>query len=75
MFGHTRTTKLQNDIRDLEGMRDRKTDEIRKVKDELAELKQTKKMEDENIRHLVKIKLPRPRPGPRSTSCAGAARR
>ena len=49
MFGHTRTTKLENDIRKLE-------DEKRRVKDELADLKQTKKMEDENIRHLVRIK-------------------
>ena len=56
MFGHTRTTKLKNDILALESTRDLKTDEIRKVKDELADLKQTKKMEDENIRHLVKIK-------------------
>lgn len=56
MFGHTRTTKLKNDIRSLEDERDTIVDENRKVKDELAELKQTKKMEDENIRHLVKIK-------------------
>jgi len=56
MFGHKRTTKLKNDIRTLEDERDTIVDENRKVKDELAELKQTKKMEDENIRHLVKIK-------------------
>lgn len=56
MFGHTRTTKLKNDIRSLEDERDTIVDKNRKVKDELAELKQTKKMEDENIRHLVKIK-------------------
>jgi chromosome segregation ATPase len=56
MFSHQRTTKLKNDIRKLEDERDGLTDDNRKVKDELAELKQKRKMEDEDIRHLVKIK-------------------
>ena len=56
MFSHKRTTKLKNDIIKLEDEHDVVTDENRKVKDELAELKQKRKMEDEDIRNLVKIK-------------------
>ena len=57
MFGkHRRPEKLKQDIYTLEDERDGLTDENRKVKDELAELKQKRKMEDEDIRHLVKIK-------------------
>lgn len=56
LFSHKRSTQLKNDLRKLEDERDVLTDENRKVKDELAELKQKRKMEDEDIRHLVKIK-------------------
>ena len=57
MFGnYRRSDKLKQDIRNLEDERDGLTDDHRKVKDELAELKQKRKMEDEDIRHLVKIK-------------------
>ena len=53
---YRRSDKLKQDIQNLEDERDGLTDENRKVKDELAELKQKRKMEDEDIRHLVKIK-------------------
>lgn len=56
MFGHRRPDRLKRDIQKLENERDVLTDENRKVKDELAELKQKRKMEDEDIRHMVKIK-------------------
>lgn len=57
MFGnYRRTDKLKKDIQALEDERDGVADANRKVKDELAELKQKRKMEDEDIRHLVKIK-------------------
>lgn len=46
--------KLQ--IKTLEAERDSLNDELQGVRDELATLKQKKKMEDEDIRHLVKIK-------------------
>ena len=50
------TDVLDMKIEKLEDERDSLTDENRKVKDQLAELKQKRKMEDEDIRHLVKIK-------------------
>ena len=56
MFSHRRTSKLKDDIRKLEDERDGLTDDNRMVKDELAELKQKRKMEDEDIRHMVTIK-------------------
>jgi len=57
VFGsYRRTDKLKKDIIALEDERDGLTDDNRKVKDELAELKQKRKMEDEDIRHLVKLK-------------------
>ena len=56
MFGNQRSERVKLQITTLESERDTLNDENRKVKDELAELKQKRKMEDEDIRHLVKIK-------------------
>ncbi len=56
MFGNQRSERVRLQITTLESERDTLNDENRKVKDELAELKQKRKMEDEDIRHLVKIK-------------------
>lgn len=56
MFDNQRTKKVKAQIIEIEGERDRLNDSLLSTKNELAELKQKKKMEDEDIRHLVKIK-------------------
>jgi hypothetical protein len=56
MFGNQRSQQVKVQIKSLESERDRLNDSNRKIRDELADLKQQKRMEDENIRHLVKIK-------------------
>ena len=59
MFGRKKTQRpdtVKAQIKELEGERDTLNDGLLKARNELAELKQAKKMEDENIRHLVKLK-------------------
>ena len=56
MFGNQRSRKVKQQIKSLETERDRLNDNLLYTKNELASLKQEKKMENENIRHLVKIK-------------------
>ena len=51
-----RSESVKTQIRSLEGERDTLNDGLFKARNELAELKQTRKMEDEDIRHLIKIK-------------------
>lgn len=50
-------TKLQDEFEVVLSERNRATSELRKVKDELEELKLKKKIEEEDIKHLTKIKL------------------
>lgn len=56
MFFNQRTEAVRRQIRNLEHERDDLNDSLHKTRNELAELKQKKKMEGEDIRHLVKIK-------------------
>jgi len=56
MFGNQRSKQVKVQIENLESERDRLNDSLLTTKNSLAELKQKKKMEDEDIRHLVKIK-------------------
>lgn len=57
MFGRNqRSVAVRKQIEGLEHERDKLNDDLLKVRNELAELKQKKKMEDEDIRHLVKLK-------------------
>jgi|SRR3990167_6928914 len=53
---HKRTAALERQIESLEGERDSLTDRNRMLKDNLAELEQKHRMQDEDIKHLVKIK-------------------
>lgn len=50
-------TKLQGEFETVLGERNSATSELRKVKDELEDLKLKKKIEEEDIKHLTKIKL------------------
>lgn len=56
MFGNQRSRSVKQQISALETERDRLNDSLLGAKNDLSELKQKKKMEDENIRHLVRIK-------------------
>ncbi len=56
MFGSQRSKQVKTQIKTIESERDTLNDSLLSVKNELAELKQKRKMEDEDIRHLVKIK-------------------
>lgn len=56
MFGNQRSKQVKDQIQSLESERDSLNDNLLKVKNDLSELKQKKKMEDEDIRHLVKLK-------------------
>ena len=56
MFGNQRSKRVKAQIETLESERDTLNDSLLSVKNELTELKQKRKMEDEDIRHLVKIK-------------------
>ena len=56
MFGNQRSEKVKLQIKTLESERDGLNDSLLSTKNDLAELKQKKKMEDEDIRHLVKLK-------------------
>ncbi len=56
MFSNQRSTQVKDQIKSLESERDSLNDNLLGVKNELSELKQKKKMEDEDIRHLVKLK-------------------
>lgn len=56
MFGNQRSKQVKTQIEGLESERDRLNDSLLTTKNSLAELKQKKKMEDEDIRHLVKLK-------------------
>lgn len=56
MFTNKRSEAVKRQIERLENERDQLNDDLMKVRNELAELKQKRKMEDEDIRHLVKLK-------------------
>lgn len=59
MFGlgeYRRTDVLKQEITKLERERDEIVDANRKLKDDLAGLQQKRKIEDDEIRHLVKMK-------------------
>lgn len=56
MFGNQRSKQVKDQIVSLETERDRLNDSLLSTKNDLSELKQKKKMEDEDIRHLVKLK-------------------
>lgn len=57
MFGqYRRTERLKKEIEDLERERDQIVDDNRKLKDQLAALEQKRRMEDDELRHLVKMK-------------------
>ena len=56
MFNNRRSKHVQRQIEKLERERDSLNDDLMRVRNQLSELKQKRKMEDEDIRHLVKIK-------------------
>ena len=56
IFGNQRSKQVKAQIEGLESELDRLNDSLFKVKNDLSELKQKKKMEDEDIKHLVKLK-------------------
>lgn len=59
MFGNKRPTRsedVRQQIESLERERDSLNDSLLKVRNELSDLKAQRKREDEDIRHLVKIK-------------------
>lgn len=56
MFRNQRSEKVKRQIQNLELERDRLNDSLMSVRNELAELKAKKKREDEEMRHLVKLK-------------------
>ena len=56
MFGYKRPERVKRQIEKLESERDALNDDLFKTRNQLAELKQKRKMEDDEIRHLVKIK-------------------
>ena len=57
MFGqYRRTERLKKEIEGLERERDEIVDQNRKLKDQLATLEQKRRMEDDELRHLVKMK-------------------
>ncbi len=56
MFGNQRSERVKLQITTLESERDTLNDNLVSVRNELSELKQKRKMEDEDIRHMVKIK-------------------
>lgn len=57
MFGfNQRSKQVMRQIERLEAERDSLNDSLLGAKNDLAELRQKKKMEDEDIKHLVKLK-------------------
>ena len=56
IFGNQRSESVKEQIGAIEKERDTLNDSLLSVRNQLAELRQKRKMEDENIRHLVKIK-------------------
>ena len=62
-FKNYKTTELKAEVKLLKGERDTSTkeataarQELRKVKEELVEVKHQKKVEEEDIKHMVKMK-------------------
>lgn len=52
----SRSVQVMRQIKNLEDERDDLNDQLMSTRNKLAELEQKKKMEDENIRHMVRIK-------------------